>query len=357
MTQELTRHALRVTAALSELRTAHGDVLDALIPFFEPILTLMSGKIFDPGLLAAGVQRLYRWRFTRDVAEQFIPRLERKGYLRRQGLGKEALYVVVFAGEHPPPGANEFFLGILSRIVDEYERFQLNVSELRNYTRSREELEDILIRFLVSIDAFGEGTLEGIATGADDPINDHLLASLSEGGRPLSTEDHYIAARFVADLCQRDPGQIADLTKIAAVGLLTEVVEDFIRPTDTATDVELTIVLDAPVALDYLGLSGAAFQSDVRSVFDPLRRIGCKFVVFPITGEEMQRNIQSMLALSPADRHGYTHQAMVRGEVMGDYVQAVADNPERALEAAGIGVRSMNLGRRPINGILESVEC
>ena len=34
----VTRRALRVHSALVELRNANEDVLDALIPFFEPIL-------------------------------------------------------------------------------------------------------------------------------------------------------------------------------------------------------------------------------------------------------------------------------------------------------------------------------
>lgn len=44
----VTRRALRVYAALNELKGNDNDVLDALIPFFEPILTLMNGTIFDP---------------------------------------------------------------------------------------------------------------------------------------------------------------------------------------------------------------------------------------------------------------------------------------------------------------------
>ncbi|MBM0205273.1 hypothetical protein JNW90_21170 [Micromonospora sp. STR1s_5] len=55
----VTRHALRVYAALSGLKDAGGDVVDALIPFMEPVLEVMHGKIFNPTLLALGVQKLY----------------------------------------------------------------------------------------------------------------------------------------------------------------------------------------------------------------------------------------------------------------------------------------------------------
>jgi hypothetical protein len=79
--------------------------LDALIPYFEPILGLMNGRVFDPKLLAAGVQKLYRWNFTKDIAEQFIPRLERKGYLTRRQAGRQPAYIVAMATV--PPLARE----------------------------------------------------------------------------------------------------------------------------------------------------------------------------------------------------------------------------------------------------------
>jgi hypothetical protein len=62
----ITRRAVRVCTALTELRGRGGDVPDALIPFFEPILQLSNGKLFDPQVFSIGVQKLYRWRFTSE---------------------------------------------------------------------------------------------------------------------------------------------------------------------------------------------------------------------------------------------------------------------------------------------------
>ena len=85
--------------ALSELKQDSGDVLDALVPFFEPILAVMHGKVFDPELLAKGAQKLYRWRINRDIAEAFIPRLVKKGYLQRKA---NRVYVVDFSNPPTP---------------------------------------------------------------------------------------------------------------------------------------------------------------------------------------------------------------------------------------------------------------
>src|ERR1700733_358525 len=75
----VTRHALRVYSALSSLKGSGDDILDALIPFFEPVLEIMNGKIFDPRLFAVGVQKLYPWRFTTDIAEHFHTSTSRQG--------------------------------------------------------------------------------------------------------------------------------------------------------------------------------------------------------------------------------------------------------------------------------------
>ena len=67
----VTRRALRVYSALSELRRSNEDVLDALIPFFEPILEVMNGKTFDPTTFALAVRKTLRWRFNADIALHF----------------------------------------------------------------------------------------------------------------------------------------------------------------------------------------------------------------------------------------------------------------------------------------------
>jgi hypothetical protein len=341
----VTRHALRVYAALSELGGNNENILDALIPFFEPILEVMNGKIFDPRLFSIGVQKLYRWRINKDIAEQFIPVLVRKKYLRR-GAGHQAgIYIVRY--EAPTDGPNVAAISdVVKEIVDEFEKFPPRVTDLLHYERTREQLTDVLVRFLVSMDAYGE-----VAFAAEvsrlDAEEQRVLGLLPEGGTSLSSDDRYMCARFVKHICDTRPDFVPHLSRLASIGLLTEVVEDFVKPTQPETSSTLTLVLDGPVALDYLGSSGKDLQEDVRTVLNSLRSLGCSIVVFPTTCTEMQSNLSSMLSLPPPKRHGYTHEALRKGEVMEAYVQAVARNPERALEGAGIRIRQLTLGQFP----------
>jgi hypothetical protein len=341
----VTRHALRVYAALSELSGGNENILDALIPFFEPILEVMNGKIFDPRLFATGVQKLYRWRINKDIAEDFIPRLVRKKYLRRGGDKQSGIYIVQY--EAPKDGPNVAAISdVVKQIVDEFEKFPPRVTDLLNYNRTRDQLTDILIRFLVSLDAYGEVAFaaEVSKLGVEEQ---KVLDLLPEGGIPLSSDDRYMCARFVKHICDTRSAFVPHLSRLASIGLLTEVVEDFVKPTQPETATTLTLVLDAPVALDYLGCSGKELKEDVRTVLDALRSLGCSIVVFPTTCIEMQNNLNSVLNLPPSKRHGYTQEAMRKGEVMEAYVQVVARNPEKALEGAGIRVRPITLGQFP----------
>ncbi len=125
----------RVYAALSELKGDQGDVLDALIPFFDPILSVMNGKIFDPHVFSAGVRKLYRWRFTGDVAATFIPRLERKGFLRKEAHTYHGTIWVVTYDEHTEDDPPSKIINALEHIIDEFEKFPPRITDLLSYQR------------------------------------------------------------------------------------------------------------------------------------------------------------------------------------------------------------------------------
>lgn len=336
MTRAVTRHAVRVYAAVSALRGDRGDVLDALIPFFTPVLQLLDHKLFDPKAFARGIQTLYGWNFTTEIVETFIPRLVKIGYLQKlANNGTSSAYGVTYSGTTEDSAADANIAGVFESIVDRFVGFPDTVSDLLHYNLSRDELADILLRFLVETRSPSPRQHQSRSVGDAVPP----AVDMEEGGRELGEEDRYLAARFIQSLTKEEPQLIDHLAQIASIGLLAEVVDDFSHPLSVPGNVELAIYLDAPVALDYLGLSGTAIGADVAKVLDSLREIGCKILVFPITCKEMSRNLSSMLALPPPRRHGYTHEAILKGEVLTDYVRAVANSPETALKAKGVEVR------------------
>lgn len=343
----ITRQALRVYSALSVLGGSSGDVLDSLIPFFDPILAVLDNKYFDPRVFASGVRRLYGWRFTGDIASKFIPKFEQRGYLERISLSDRDVAWIV----HYKPDAEIKDTGIdkvFEEIIDLFIKFPSRVSDLLYYSKTRDELKDALIRFLVSMDSQGQGAFSP-ELGKLEPSGEaqELLSTLEEGGRPLEPNDRYICARFVKFLMKNHAQYTEHLVRLSSIALLTEVVEDFLKPTSSGERSDLTIVIDAPLALDYLGCSGRAYKEDIVTIFDSLKSIGCKLVVLPITCDEMRHNLLSMLKNEPSERHGYTHNAIIKNEVTIGYVRAIANDPERALASVGITVRQINLDDNP----------
>jgi hypothetical protein len=236
---------------------------------------------------------------------------------------------------------------ILEKIIDEFEKFPPRVTDLLNYHRSREELTEILIRFLLSLDAYGEAAFAAQVDRMASEEERAVLEQLEEGGKPLPNDDRYMCARFVKQMCTKKPEYVPHFARLASIALLTEVVEDFVKPTQPATGVNLTVVLDGPVALDYLGCSGKQQREDVRAIIDALRGIGCSIVVYPMTIDEIRNNLATMLSKPHNKRYGATHQAMVSGEMMESYVQAVAKDPELALDKVKIPVRAIELDQFP----------
>jgi len=306
----------------------------------------MNGRLFDPRLFSLGVRKLYRWRFTADIAATLTPRLVKAGYLKEAARkGEGTVYIVTYESKN---SNDEGIDQVLKEIIDEFEAFAPRLSDLLQYRRSREDLTEILIRFLVSLDAYNPVSFTTELTRLNLNAEDtRILTELEEGGEPLSSDDRYMTARFVQHICRERADAVTKLARLASIGLLTEVVEDFVKPVGVESRVSLTVAVDAPLALDFLGCSGTILKEDVRMIFDALRGIGCNLVVFPVTCDEIRRNLTSMLSLPDTRRHGYTHQAILKHEVMPEYVQAVANDPQRALQRAGITVLPIDLRQRP----------
>lgn len=346
----LTRRAIRVYAGLSALKDqSDEDVLDALLPFLTDILRVMQGTVFTPSHIVLGVKRLYGWHITLPVADAFRQRLISKGYLvPTVGRDRKTVFVCQPPADPPADPTEVAVATAIESIIDDFEAFAPTLSNLFLTGRPRNELKDILIRFLVSLDAYGDDAM----TAGVRQINLELtanspLAELEDGGEPLTADDKYLCARFVKHLAMTNSPHLQQLSKLAAVGLLTEVVADFVRPSGVVKKSNLTIVLDAPLALDALGTSGPDIQADARNVISSLQGIGCKFIVFDTSCDEICRVLRSLLRLQPHLRHGVTHSAMLRNQVTEEFVRCVLADPEGSLEAMGVGVRHVSLHDYP----------
>ncbi|OAM73880.1 hypothetical protein [Devosia elaeis] len=336
----VTRQALRVYATLEGLKPkSEADVLDALIPFLTPVLEFLDGKVFEPSLLIAGLKKLYGWNITTEVANVFQDRLEAHGYLNKPD-PRARIWVVALPDDFERRGGDAYATEV-QEAVAAFQAFSRDLNDLLHHQRSDEEALDILVRFLVTLDV-------SISNGSDRSVgHSELLKDLQPEATHLHADERYLCARFVDHASKTDQKMFEKLTKLASVGMLTEVVQDFVEPSNSEEKSGLTLVLDAPLALAALGVSGQQAQRDVQLNIEAARKLGCSVIVFEESCNEMTRILRTTLNTPRQNRHGPTHMAIVKGQVTEQFVGAVQRDPEKALRQNGITVRQITLASMP----------
>ncbi|HKQ45009.1 MAG TPA: hypothetical protein VJS47_06420 [Rhizomicrobium sp.] len=346
----LTRRTLRVFSVLEDYRAGSQDVLDAVLPFFEPILSEYQGKILDCELFARSVRDAYKWNFTADIVEELTSRFEKRGWLKPISKTQATVtYRVEYSNPAAlPPGPVEIQISEqLKAIVQAFYEFVGQLSPLSAFSRSRDELADILVEWLVSIDAYTEDVLRAHASGVVSDTGKLGLAVNVPDASGLTSEERYLCARFVKKLFDEKSPFIADLCKIASVGLLTEVIQDFQKPITSVNKTSLVLYLDGPVALDLLGVSGAANAANIRPIIAKLQEIGAVVRVFRVSVNELTHALEAVLKRKPPERVGPTADAIRRNETSEAYVRKVLSDPAAALADFGITITDRKLDQFP----------
>ena len=317
MTRNLTRSAVRIYGALTALGNGSQDVLAKLLPFIEPVLSQQNGERFDPERLAEDVRETYRWNFNTDVVEAFCPRLEDKGWLTPTGTA--GYFTVTVPAQQEVSSDEAGAAEELTLIAERFRTFAKELSPLTAIPISQEEYEDILIEWLVYVEAFSEDSIDFTQSFRMDDNGTMRTVLDVPNTTTLSDEQKFLCARFVQHELENDTSTSETLARIASIGLLTEVVQDFVRPTDPVERTDLVVYLDAPIALELLGVSGRAARENTVPIVKELQRIGAQVRIFAQSLDEMRTALTAVLR-NPRPT-GPTAQALARGEVLREYVR------------------------------------
>ncbi|WP_242770430.1 hypothetical protein [Sphingopyxis sp. YF1] len=344
MVKQLTRTAVRVYGALSALGNGNGNVMESLLPFFVPILRKHVGEKLNPNVIAAEVRDTYKWNFNADLVEAFAPLLERQGYLVADIPGRnDTTYTVVAEDDGSDDGTS---VGVeLRNIAIQFKEFSESLSPLTAIPRDIEEFEDILVEWLLYVEAFSEKSIE-FTVGYKPDENGKLVKRLEiPRNTSLRDEEQFLCARFVQHMIMEDQGGAETLARIASIGLITEVVQDFISPSTSVDKTNLAVYIDAPVAMELIGVSGAAAKDNVEPIINELIRMGASVRIFGQSIEEIKQNLGAVLR-NPRPT-GPTAQAMLRREVLKEYVISASQNPENILEKFGVRPTYRTLEQTP----------
>lgn len=339
--------AVRVNAVLSAFRDGEdSDVVDALCYFFVPILDKVSGKPVTGSFLAKASGLVYGWNLTESVGDVFLERLVEHGFIAVEGDGKDKRYIA----QQSPEISNSIDATIqqaFEDVTERFEQFDLITNDLIYRKLTKEELGDMLVRFLISLDAY---TNESIATELKGAAKNGELATLKEleaDVSVLSRAETHVCARFVQKLSNDDPVLSENLSLFVSAGLLAELVEDFRKPATIETKSDTIFFLDGPMLLGLIGTSGEALQTEARTIVDALKSIGCRIQTLSESCREAERVLSAYMKASPTDRHGRTHTAVLNGEVDRNFVQTVLTDVEVAAVQFGVEVREYHIDSFP----------
>lgn len=332
----LSSKAVTIFATLEALRDNQPDIRYPLATLFEPDLAKYNGAVFDPGSLADEINQQYHLGITPDVLEGFVPIFMQRGWLQKVvDSEKGAAYLVQCPPTTQVPKELADFQKTTSRLVVEYREFIGFLSPLSQVNRTDSELIDGLVDWLMLLDRSGSNSIQKATTHYK--IGKKLVLNVpdaQEGG--ALSEDTFLAARFVEHLFEHDSEFIPFLIELSEVGLVTEVVRDFQRPSSAVEKTNLAIYLDAPLAMDYIGLSGTPQRQSVSLMLDGIKRAGGSLRIFRESVLEIQASLHALLSRPIAERTGPTADALRRREVLEPFVREVAAHPEKYLTACGV---------------------
>ena len=345
MTESLHPRSFKAFAVVEALRSGSADIRGALVPFFHPVLAFANGKVFNSQEISAAANENYHWSLTPDIVEGLIPTFSEQGWLKEiESSDQSAAYRITC---YLPDGT--FYSNLsddLKNLAEAFQEFIADISPLSKTARTSDDLLNILLRWIVSLEAY-----------SDSELRTEIVKSLNEGKKSvynvirtasgIEQDDQFLCARFSKHLVDVDSELVGILSEIARIGLITETVQDFAKPVTSIRRTNLVVYLDAPVAMDYLDVSGTAARQSVRPIVERLKQIGASIRVFDTSIEEIQRNLSAVLRRPEPLRTGITATAMRRGQVLESYVRQVASRPDQALASQGIQTVSRTLDQYP----------
>ena len=346
MARQLTRSAVRIYGALSALGDGSGNVMEGLLPFFDPVLRQYNRKKFDPDIIASTIRDTYSWNFNSDLVEAFAPYLERQGWIVADIPGnKDTTYTIQMVQYGEPDASVLSVESELRRIATQFKEFSEALSPLAAIPRDVEEFEDILVEWLLYVEAFSEKSIDFKAGFRPDPSGKLRQFVEIPNTTSLRDEEKFLCARFVKHTIEKDETSAEILSRIAAIGLLTEVVQDFVKPVTAIERTDLIVYLDAPVAMELLGVSGKSARENTAPLIAELTKVGASVRIFGQSIEEIKISLQAVLSNSRPT--GPTAIALMRQEVLREYVVEISRNPVPFLEALGIAVAYRSIDQNP----------
>jgi hypothetical protein len=291
------------------------DPADALVVLLSGPLSELHGEIFSSTRLAELANSNFGWRLSSDTIDFFVPKMRALGWLvsRADYPARGPFYVNL---PEPDVGPDETLntREALSELGAQFLQFTHEVSPLTTLPDNPEEAGAILLRYVV----------------------DANLPALINSQK-VTNDEQFLSARFVEHANRKKLDITRTIAGLSAVGYLLRVADEVGRPSKKRP-MDLRVVADGPLILDYLGCSGDLREAPTKDLFERLRKRGAYIVTFQHCVNEACDALRSVLRTTARDRHGPTGEALRKGLVNENALLGLLQAFDASVRAAGIDI-------------------
>jgi hypothetical protein len=350
----LPRSALLFMAAVDEARRTNEGPFRAIAPIFRIALEPQRGQVLNVEVMTGHLSPIFGDNFTEHSLEAFLPHLVKMEWLAEKKLndGKVVYWVPQSFPVLDEAKASYDSLNKLEVLHGEFQRYLDLHAPLLKFSLALDEFQWKLFRWATSLDGSDKAKVQAEAdkllSGEKPSIREAFLDEpqrFSPIDRGLSIE----FAGFVKWLAANERRELADIASLTELGLALEFLQELRQPTsDPDLRVQTAFVLDAPVLLDLLGLSGPSKEASIKRCIAVLANHGAKFVTLEHCLEELSDILSTVLDRTQARRYGLTGDAMRSNPTLVGWATTVARQPDKAVRLAGVEVLVFDR-RSPLN--------
>jgi hypothetical protein len=339
----LPRAAMLFMATVDEARKTNEGPFRAIAPLFRVALEPQQGQVLNFEAAARTLQDVLGSSFNVYAVEAFAPQLVELGWLVPEKVDSGVIYRVSTGIFNSEDGvAVEASSKKLDRLYDAFLSFLASSAPLFAFELAKDEFKWQLFRWATSLDGSDKAHIiehaKALEEGRAPSIKDAYLDEtqrFSKIDRTTSVE----FAGFVKWLESNGREEIKDIASLTELGLALEFIEELQSPSSrSSSDLETTFVLDAPVILDLMGLSGAARKRSLLTYLSTIKKRGGKIVVLSHNLEEMTDIINSVLARPSSRRFGLTGDALRENPELERLARGIAQSPDVAAKAMDVEI-------------------
>lgn len=322
------RRALITYALVGEELERTNDFFLGLAPLFTIVAAENAGETFEPGKFSSDLERLFGLSLHAAVSEYLISRLVASGMLARVHSKDEPQYIWKAPESAATPQSIEKDIDLA---IAKFSEFLTEVSPLLKSSLGDQQVENLLLDAIVHHDASirsAETALAQKPTPTPQP----------QRNPRYSNEFDYFFFQFLQRLRKSKDPLIDKISNIANAAIVSEALLELATPSlgQRPRRVDLTVFLDGPFVMDFIGLSGPDRKSYASYIVEALRSCGCHLLVFRHYIAEIQNNLRALFSRPTHLRVGPTADAILKRTVSEEFAKAVMHNPEQFVIEAGL---------------------